>query len=125
MGVIDGITGLVGTITNKIAPDKTEVIQSDNQVATAQIQMNQAAIVVGRATWIDLVGKTCAWGLIFQVLVRPALCAILTLAPLFGVDAHLASQTCSNLPQIDLPTLLSILLPMLGITFHTFVTGKR
>ncbi len=124
-GIFDGISNVVGSIADKIAPDKTEVIQSDNEVAKAQIAQNQAAIIAGKGDWVPLVGKTCAYALIFQDLIRPFICSILTIAPLFGADPHMAATTCANLPQIDLTTIMSILLPMLGITFHTYMTGKR
>lgn len=122
-GLIDGITGLANSITNKIAPDKTEVIQSDNDLAKTQIQLNQAAITSGHARWIDWIGMTCAWGLIFQILFRPFLCTLLALAPLFGADPVQTATICSELPTIDLSTILSIVLPMLGITAHAIGTN--
>lgn len=81
-------------------------LEADVQLALGQMKVNEAEATAGffRGGWRPAVGWVCASGLAYQFLIRPLLTFILTL-----------NGTPQELPGLEMDTLLTLLLGMLGL----------
>lgn len=115
---LGSIADLVKTAVNKIWPDKSEQeknemtiamlqIQGELDLAKGQMEVNKAEASSGNAfasSWRPLVGYVCASGLAFQFIIFP----------LGEWIAELCGKTVKT-PNLDMGTLLTLLLGMLGL----------
>ena len=118
------IIGLVGSILDKIIPDRDAAEKAKQQMALlmanqefqtqlAQLEVNRAEAASGNlltAGWRPFVGWTCGFAFAYAYVFKPMLFfAIYT----YG-DAETVKQI-SALPELDLATMLPVLFGMLGL----------
>lgn len=117
---ISGVTGLLGKVIDKVFPDpaqaaqaKVLLMQQELQPDLEQIKINvqeassTSAFVAG---WRPFIGWVCGFAFAYKFLILPfAVFITLQFNPLFDVKA---------LPAIEWPELSSIMLGMLGLSYH-------
>jgi len=118
------IIGLVGTILDKLIPDKdaankakaeleTLLATQELQVQLAQIQTNMAEAQsphLWTSGWRPYIGWACGTAFVYAFIVKP----MLMFAVFTWGDAETAKQVAA-LPELDLATMMPVLLGMLGL----------
>lgn len=127
--LIDTIIGTIGSILDKIIPDKNqaakakaelEVIRLNGELDNMlrQIDVNQAEAghpSVFVAGWRPAVGWICVFALGLFAVQRLVLSPLIAMAPLWGGDPTVAKQVLDILETIDLGPYMSVLFGMLGM----------
>lgn len=117
-GLLNGISTLINTIRGKSPEDaaklaelaakyQSDILAADTQLAQMQADVNKqeaASANIFVAGWRPFIGWVCGTGLLVQFLVGPLATWI----------AGLAGKPI-QFPQLDLGTLLTLLLGMLGL----------
>lgn len=117
-GLLNGISGLINTIRGKSPEDaakmaelaakyQSDILAADTAQAQAQAQVNQAEASnpnIFVAGWRPFIGWVCGFGLLSQFIVAPFATWI----------AGLCGKPIA-FPSLDLGTLLTLLLGMLGL----------
>jgi hypothetical protein len=117
-GLLNGISGLINTIRGKSPEDaeklaelaakyQSDILAADTQLAQMQADVNKqeaASANIFVAGWRPWCGWVCGTGLLVQFLVGPIATWI----------AGLAGKPI-QFPQLDMGTLLTLLLGMLGL----------
>ena len=123
--MIGAVLNLAGTVADKFIEDKDQKIQFQHELAT-QLAQNEHALITGQleinkeeakhesrfvAGWRPAVGWTCTFGLGYQIILRPIMQNIVNITDAF-VSADLSAV---EMVSLNLETLLTLLLGMLGI----------
>lgn len=135
MSILSPVIDVIGTIIDKIIPDKSEAarlkfeawkltqdaegkaLEADVKLALAQMEVNkvEAGADLFRGGWRPFVGWTCGGGLFYQIILRPLLGWVGTNAWQWSVP-----------PGLEMDTLLTLLFGMLGLgAYRTFEKVKK
>lgn len=134
---INGVANLFSTVVSRIWPDKTAEEQAKLAAQltlaaqeTDLLKGQLAADTAGEASssffkgsWRDLVGWTCGLSLALAILIKPLIISLLSIAIAFRLPTATADMIISHLPVIDLVSVTSIVMPMLGIGIHENITS--
>lgn len=134
---VNGVANLFSTVIARIWPDKTAEEQAQlaaQMSAAAQetdlLKGQLAADTAGEASnsffkgsWRDLVGWVCGLSLALAILIKPLLISLISIAIGFHLSPATADIIISHFPVIDLVSVTSIVMPMLGIGIHENITS--
>lgn len=68
-----------------------------------------------QSRWRPTIGWVCASGLAYVYLLKPVIMSLMSLAVLCGANASIVNTAATVLPNLDVGTLMGLVIPLLGL----------
>lgn len=99
----------------KVAEIMTKRMSLITTLLQGQIEINKTEAEAGRLGWRNWLGKGLTLAVLYDLLLKPIMISILSLLTLIGLDPNDVKTVISLLPNLDIPTIFTMIGGLLGL----------